>query len=111
MAQNGAAPQVTTVSKETVPTGTHRVAVVHDARTDRITLYVDAQKEEGVSATFKAPVASTGGLQVGRTLLADGAGGSYLRGAVDEVHAYTGALSERAVQDLANGYYPCLTCS
>ncbi|MGW1464613.1 LamG domain-containing protein [Streptomyces sp. NPDC002308] len=111
VAQDGAAPQVTTVSKETVPTGTHRVAVVHDARTDRITLYVDAQKEEGVSATFRAPVASTGGLQVGRTPTADGAGGSYLRGAVDEVHAYTGALSESAVQDLANGYDPCLTCS
>ncbi|MFD6423780.1 LamG domain-containing protein [Streptomyces sp. NPDC060198] len=111
VAQAGAAPQVTTVIKETAATGTHRVAVVHDARTDRITLYVDAQKQDGVTATLRSPSASTGGLQIGRGPQAAGGWGSYLRGAVDEVRAFSGALSATAVQDLANGYDPCLSCS
>lgn len=85
----------------------HRVAVVHDAATDRITLYLDGRP--GTATEFHSAWTSAGGLQVGRGRTADG-WGEYLHGSVDEVQAFSGALSETAVSQLGFGVDPCLGC-
>ncbi len=87
--------------------GGHRIAVVHDAASDGVTLYVDGQPSDGVD--FRSSWTSTGGLQVGRGHTADG-WGEYLHGSVDEVQAFSGALGETAVHQLGHGAEPCLTC-
>ncbi|MGW0853811.1 LamG domain-containing protein [Streptomyces sp. NPDC002690] len=91
--------EVTTVSAEAAPGGLHRVGIVHDTVNDRVTLYVDAQ-ETGASATFRSGWTSTGGLQIGRGPVPGGGWGSYLRGSVDEVRVFEGALPGLQVRNL-----------
>jgi hypothetical protein len=81
----------------------HHLAVVYDAGADEVLLYVDGQLS--VKAPFRHSWRATGGLQVGRASSADG-WGEYLHGAVDEVHAYAGALSEGQVALLRAGGTP-----
>jgi hypothetical protein len=50
---------------------------------------------------------SSGPLQVGRAHTGDG-WGEYLRGDVDEVHAFAGALDDGDVRQLGWGVDPCL---
>ncbi|MEU0099123.1 LamG domain-containing protein [Streptomyces sp. NPDC006267] len=78
----------------------HRVTVVYDASANQVSFYVDGWKEsEGGTAAFDAAWKSTGGLQLGRGRTADG-WGEHLKGVVDGVYAYAGALSEAEVQQL-----------
>ncbi|MFF3173856.1 LamG-like jellyroll fold domain-containing protein [Streptomyces sp. NPDC057900] len=85
----------------------YRVAVVHDAASDRITLYLDGQASTAVE--FHSSWTGTGGLQLGRSRTGDG-WGEYLHGSVDEVQAFSGALSESSVNQLGFGSDPCLGC-
>lgn len=84
-----------------------RVAVVHDRSKDRVTLYVNGLAT--AEAAFHSAWTSTAGLQVGRSRTADG-WGEYLHGSVDEVQAFSGALSETAIAQLGWGAEPCLSC-
>ncbi len=72
----------------------HHLAVVFDAGTDELLLYVDGTV--AARAPFPHAWRATGGLQVGRAQSADG-WGEYLHGAVDDVHAFAGALTEQEV--------------
>ncbi|MGW7275726.1 LamG-like jellyroll fold domain-containing protein [Streptomyces sp. NPDC054864] len=81
----------------------HHVAVVYDAAADEVLLYVDGHLS--VKAPFRHSWRAGGGLQVGRTSSAAG-GGEYLHGAVDDVHAYAGALTEQQVTLLRAGGTP-----
>ncbi|MFD7860659.1 LamG-like jellyroll fold domain-containing protein [Streptomyces sp. NPDC059783] len=85
----------------------YRVAVVHDAQLNRVTLYVDGFAKAETS--FRSAWTSTGGLQVGRGRTADG-WGEYLHGSVDEVHVFSGALSVVSLGQLGSGAEPCLSC-
>ncbi|MFD8965086.1 LamG-like jellyroll fold domain-containing protein [Streptomyces sp. NPDC059568] len=89
------------------PDDTVRLAVVYDNATDQIRLYVNGSVNADATATFRHPWKSTGGLQVGRAHTADG-WGEYLRGAVDEVHAFSGVLSGTELNQLGFGGEPCL---
>ncbi|GAA2306009.1 hypothetical protein GCM10010431_27260 [Streptomyces kunmingensis] len=84
-----------------------RLAVVYDDATDQIKLYVDGYTNPAAIASFHGPWHSGGGLQVGRGHV-DGAWGEYLRGAVDEVHAFSGALDDSEIRGLGFGTEPCL---
>ncbi|MFE4371422.1 LamG-like jellyroll fold domain-containing protein [Streptomyces sp. NPDC056835] len=99
----------TVVGQSVWPDEPQRLAVVYDDATDRITLYVNGEAGADASASFRHSWKSTGGLQVGRGRTADG-WGEYLRGSVDEVHAFSGALGQVAVQQLGQGSEPCLPC-
>ncbi|WP_420034663.1 LamG domain-containing protein [Streptomyces sp. cg28] len=76
------------------------IAFVYDDESDEIRLYVDGQ----LSAHAALPMTwrATGGLQIGRARTADDWTG-YLQGAVDEVHAYAGALTEDKIAQLNAG--------
>ncbi|MGW7079140.1 LamG-like jellyroll fold domain-containing protein [Streptomyces sp. NPDC054866] len=78
----------------------HHVAVVYDAGADEVLLYVDGHLS--AKAPFRHSWRAAGGLQVGRASSADG-WGEYLHGAVDDVHAYAGALTEQQVTVLRAG--------
>ncbi|WP_328720335.1 LamG domain-containing protein [Streptomyces sp. NBC_00247] len=93
--------EVTTVSAAAPPGGLHRVGVVHDTVNGRVALYVDAQ-ETGASVAFRSGWTSTGGLQIGRGPV-QGGWGSYLRGSVDDIHVFDGALPGLEVRDLGFG--------
>ncbi|WP_098243473.1 LamG domain-containing protein [Streptomyces formicae] len=81
----------------------HHLAVVYDDGADEVLLYVDGTV--AARAPFHHAWRSTGGLQVGRAPVADAADGwgEHLYGAVDEVHAFAGALSEHEVAVLRAG--------
>ncbi|MFJ5262317.1 LamG-like jellyroll fold domain-containing protein [Streptomyces sp. NPDC088387] len=83
-----------------------RLAVVYDDAADRIRLYVDGSLSADATASFPAGLESTGPLQVGRAKAGDG-WGEYLRGDVDEVHAYAGVLSDTAIIQMGMGVDPC----
>ncbi|MEU9736666.1 LamG domain-containing protein [Streptomyces sp. NPDC048002] len=87
----------------------HRLAVVYDDATDTIKLYADGWTHAGATATLADGWQSEGPLQVGRAKVGDG-WGEYLRGDVDEVHAFSGALKDRDISALGSGTEPCL-CS
>ncbi|MFE6682053.1 LamG domain-containing protein [Streptomyces sp. NPDC057729] len=74
----------------------HRIAIVYDDATDRITLFVDGYAATAGTAEFHDSWTSGGGLQVGRGRTADG-WGEYLHGAVDQVQAFAGALTDREI--------------
>ncbi|GGV48798.1 hypothetical protein GCM10010277_42140 [Streptomyces longisporoflavus] len=78
----------------------HHLAVVYDAGADEVLLYVNGQLS--VKAPFRHSWRAAGGLHIGRAASTNG-WGEYLHGAVDEVHAYAGALSERQVTILRAG--------
>ncbi|MFF7262051.1 LamG-like jellyroll fold domain-containing protein [Streptomyces sp. NPDC008159] len=84
-----------------------RLAVVYDDATDRIRLYLDGTTNAEATADLPDGWESSGPLQVGRAHTGDG-WGEYLRGDVDEVHAFAGALDDRDVRQLGWGVEPCL---
>ncbi|MFK4069653.1 LamG-like jellyroll fold domain-containing protein [Streptomyces sp. NPDC029674] len=69
----------------------HHLTVVYDDGADEVLLYVDGTVQ--ARAPFHHAWKATGGLRVGQ--------GEYLHGAVDDVHAYTGVLSEQEVVGLS----------
>ncbi|MGK5450440.1 LamG-like jellyroll fold domain-containing protein [Streptomyces radiopugnans] len=83
------------------PSGQH-LAVVYDASSGTVRLYVDGSLHASAEADLPASRtwAATGGLQVGRALTAGG-WGEYLRGDVDEVRAYSGTLTESQLMMLS----------
>ncbi|MFF9277764.1 LamG-like jellyroll fold domain-containing protein [Streptomyces griseosporeus] len=85
----------------------HRIAVVYDDATDKITLYLDGQATIGSTADLPDGWRSSGPLQVGRAHTGDG-WGEYLRGDVDEVHAFSGVLTSSSIAQLGWGTEPCL---
>lgn len=87
----------------------HRLAVVYDDATDRIKLYLDGWTNADATAALPDGLHSSGPLQIGRAKAGDG-WGEYLRGDVDEVQAYAGALRDRDISGLGSGTDPCL-CS
>ncbi|MCX4584315.1 LamG domain-containing protein [Streptomyces sp. NBC_01481] len=76
-----------------------RLAIVYDDATDQVRLYLDGYTNADATATFRSAWKSTGGLQVGRTTVGDG-WGEYLHGAVDEIQAFSGVLSDRDIPAL-----------
>jgi len=85
----------------------HRLAVVYDDATDQIKLYIDGGSIAAATADFPNGWSSTGPLQIGRAHTGDG-WGEYLHGDVDEVQAYSGALSANEISALGWGTDPCL---
>ncbi|MEV7289646.1 LamG domain-containing protein [Streptomyces sp. NPDC093252] len=94
------------VSQWALPSGGqgpgHRLAVVYDDATDRISLYVNGSPASGGSAPLAEGLTSTGPLQIGRAAVGGG-WGEYLRGAVDEVQAFAGALDSTQILWLGGG--------
>ncbi|MBA9002692.1 LamG domain-containing protein [Thermomonospora cellulosilytica] len=83
----------------------HHLAVVFDARRDRLSLYVDGALEDtslnrswtdGIQA-FTA----TGGLQVGRDSFGGPSGSAFWPDAIDDIWVYEGALTEQQIGALA----------
>ncbi|MEU2181718.1 LamG domain-containing protein [Streptomyces thermolilacinus] len=101
----------TVVSQIAAPRGDsdqgNRLAVVRDAATGQIKLYLNGQTGAGATASLPDGLPSTGALQIGRAKTGDG-WGEYLRGDVDEVQVYAGALRDRDIQALGTGTDPCL---
>ncbi|MGW7429034.1 LamG-like jellyroll fold domain-containing protein [Streptomyces sp. NPDC054861] len=85
----------------------YRLAVVYDDATDTIKLFMNGYTNEEATAALPQGWQSTGPLQVGRGTTADG-WGEYLRGDIDEVQAYAGALREKDIAMLGHGAAPCL---
>lgn len=79
-----------------------RLAVVHDATTGEIALYVNGESRPTAHAPLARSWSSTGGLQVGRGHTADG-WGDYLHGSVDEVQAFSGVLTGSEIAFLGTG--------
>ncbi|WP_229909227.1 LamG domain-containing protein [Streptomyces griseosporeus] len=86
----------------------HRIAVVYDDATDKITLYLDGHATIGSTADLPDGWRSSGPLQVGRGHTGDGWWGEYLHGDVDEVQAFSGVLGEHDISQLGWGTEPCL---
>ncbi|MFI8164869.1 LamG domain-containing protein [Streptomyces sp. NPDC085931] len=84
----------------------HRVAVVYDDASDRIRLYVDGQTGAEATADLPNHWQGAGPLQIGRARTGDG-WGEHLRGDVDEVHAFAGALTDDDIPFLGSGVEPC----
>ncbi|MGV9289619.1 LamG domain-containing protein [Streptomyces sp. NPDC003719] len=99
------------VSQITRPSGADdfgtRLAVVYDDGTDTVKLYADGYTNDGATARLPHGWTSTGSLQVGRAGTAEG-WGEYLKGDVDELQAYAGALRDRDVMALGHETEPCL---
>ncbi|GGQ07147.1 LamG domain-containing protein [Streptomyces roseolilacinus] len=96
----------TVVAQSHVPEGGTgpgcHLAVVHDAATGRMSLYLDGQTGPAATASVPRGLRSFGALQVGRAKTAGG-WGEHLRGDVDEVQAYAGVLSESQIAHLRTG--------
>ncbi|GAA2263121.1 hypothetical protein GCM10010232_63650 [Streptomyces amakusaensis] len=98
------APRVVVSDDQRLPStdpngsGDH-LAVVFDAPTGELRLHVNGQRAATSTAADTTSWQATGGLQVGRSAVA--AGGEHFAGAVDEVRAYSGALSATAIQQLS----------
>ncbi|MER6620823.1 LamG domain-containing protein [Streptomyces sp. NPDC000931] len=99
------------VSQVTRPDGSSghgtQLTVVYDDATDTVKLYADGYTNTGATAHLRDGWTSTGPLQVGRARTADG-WGEYLKGEVDELQAYAGALRDRDVIGLGHETDPCL---
>ncbi|MFF8380858.1 LamG-like jellyroll fold domain-containing protein [Streptomyces sp. NPDC015661] len=80
----------------------HHLAVVYDDASDTVKLYVDGYTNAGATADLPRSLPATGPLQIGRGLTAEGPG-EYLRGDVDEVQVYAGALRDRDIAMLGHG--------
>ncbi|MDO0935565.1 LamG domain-containing protein [Streptomyces sp. DG2A-72] len=101
----------TVVSQVTMPSGSSgqgtRLAIVYDDATDTVKLYADGHTNAGATAQLRNGWTSTGPLQVGRARTADG-WGEYLKGDVDEVQAFAGALRDDDIIGLGHETEPCL---
>ncbi|WP_175541378.1 LamG domain-containing protein [Streptomyces aidingensis] len=71
------------------------LAVVFDALTQQVRLYIDGQLSLSADGYDYATWPSVGGLQVGRS--AQGGGGEYLAGVLDEVRVYAGAVDATGI--------------
>lgn len=100
-ADSGSAKVTTVTHADAVPSwsqsGTH-LAVVYDAVTHQVDLYVDGQPLATASDDEEhfydhTTWAATRGLQIGRSAV----GGEYFAGSIDEVRVYAGAADETAV--------------
>jgi hypothetical protein len=94
----------------TLEAGTGRgdhLAVVYDRVAGEFRLYVNGELAEGSTVSVPLSWQGTGGLQVGRARAGDG-WGEYLKGSVDDVRAFSGALDRGEVGILAFGFGdPC----
>lgn len=101
----------TVVSQLTMPDGSSghgtRLAVVYDDATDTVTLFADGYTDPDATARLRNGWTGTGPLQVGRARTADG-WGEHLKGQVDELQAYAGALRDDDVLGLGHETDPCL---
>ncbi|MEV0450739.1 LamG-like jellyroll fold domain-containing protein [Streptomyces sp. NPDC050600] len=99
------------VSQITGPAGSSgqgvRLAVVYDDATDTVKLFADGFTNAQATAHVPDGWKSGGPLQVGRGMTADG-WGEYLKGDVDEIQAYAGALRDDDIVGLGWGTDPCL---
>ncbi|MFG2113743.1 LamG domain-containing protein [Streptomyces sp. NPDC048718] len=101
----------TVVSQITSPDGASghgtKLAVVYDDAAGTVTLYIDGYTNAGGTARVAQGWTSNGPLQVGRARTADGTDGAdgwgeYLKGHVDELQAYSGALTEHEIRFLGS---------
>ncbi|SNR59168.1 LamG-like jellyroll fold domain-containing protein [Actinoplanes regularis] len=93
-------PDHSTVVTNVLPTSQDSgifLAVVYDNFADQIRLYVDGQLVETSTAAFDHAWKSTGGLQLGRALVAGGYT-EHLSGAIDDVRVYAGVADQTMVQ-------------
>lgn len=101
----------TVVAQVEMPDGANgdgtRLAVVYDDATDTVKLFADGYTNADATAHLRNGWTSSGPLQVGRARTADGFG-EYLKGQVDEVQAYAGALRDDDVLGLGWETDPCL---
>ncbi|WP_261384080.1 LamG domain-containing protein [Streptomyces sp. T12] len=99
------------VSQLTMPDGANgygtQLAIVYDDATDTVRLFADGYTEADATAHLQDGWTSTGPLQVGRARTADG-WGEHLKGQVDELQAYAGALTDEDVRRLGWETDPCL---
>ncbi|MFD5323735.1 LamG domain-containing protein [Streptomyces sp. NPDC127092] len=99
------------VSQVEMPSGSSgwgtRLAVVYDDATDTLKLYADGYTNAGATTHLPNGWKSTGALTVGRGRTADG-WGEYLKGDVDEIQAYEGALQDGDITGLGGETEPCL---
>jgi hypothetical protein len=89
--------QIVTAEPVSPDVWSHLVGV-YDPGRQQGRLYVDGALAGTASVTWK-PVTSTGPLQVGRALRG-GVQGEYLRGRVDDLSAYQGAMTDAQVRTL-----------
>ncbi|MES9543747.1 MULTISPECIES: LamG domain-containing protein [unclassified Actinomadura] len=102
MADSDAADAKVTVATHTVSSRWwDHLAVVYDAPTRTMTLYVNGEPQENGSIKGGVGAFDAGGpLQVGRSALGDP---EYWPGAVDDVWAFQGALAQQDIATLAGG--------
>ncbi|MFJ8042782.1 LamG-like jellyroll fold domain-containing protein [Kitasatospora sp. NPDC096147] len=74
--------------------GWSNLTVAYDAAAGQLHLYVDGSAEAATAAVPAAPFRAEGGLEVGRTLT-DGAHAEWFTGAIDDVWAVQGLLTEQ----------------
>ncbi|MFI7297473.1 LamG-like jellyroll fold domain-containing protein [Streptomyces sp. NPDC050121] len=87
--------ETTTLTAERLPVlpgNDHYLALAYDNAANEVRLYADG--EMAARVPYTSTWSATGGLQVGRELTADGGWGGHLRGAVDDVRVYEGAVSD-----------------
>lgn len=85
-----------------------RLAVVYDDAADTVKLFADGYTDADGTAHVRDGWASSGPLQVGRARTADGGWGEHLRGQVDELQVYAGALRDEDIMGLGAETDPCL---
>ncbi|MCX2184207.1 LamG domain-containing protein [Streptomyces sp. SKN60] len=99
------------VSQVEMPSGSSgwgtRLAVVYDDASDTLKLFADGYTNAGATTHLPNGWKSTGALTVGRSRTADG-WGEYLKGDVDEIQAYEGALEDDDIIGLGWEPEPCL---
>ncbi|MFI8828069.1 LamG-like jellyroll fold domain-containing protein [Streptomyces sp. NPDC053431] len=86
--------------------GTH-LTVVYDDGTDTLKLYANGYTNDGATTHLPNGWKSTGALTVGRGRTSDG-WGEYLKGDVDEIQAFEGALRDIEINGLGAESDPCL---
>ncbi|MFJ4874446.1 LamG domain-containing protein [Streptomyces sp. NPDC088745] len=85
----------------------NHVAVVHDRAAGTFQLYLNGSTADGATVSVPSSWQSGTGLHVGRAHAGDG-WGEYLKGDVDDVRAFSGALSPSDVSMLSFGFgEPC----
>ncbi|MFF9327288.1 LamG domain-containing protein [Streptomyces sp. NPDC014776] len=99
------------VTQVTMPSGDSgqgtQLAIVYDDATDTVKLYANGYTNDRATAHLANGWTSTGPLQVGRARTADG-WGEYLKGDVDEIQAYAGALRDTDINGMGGETEPCL---
>ncbi|NEB75403.1 LamG domain-containing protein [Streptomyces sp. SID14478] len=99
--EDGARTTTLTAEQASVSDGyPQHLAFVYDDETDQVRLYVDGQLAD--QASYTGAWRTAGGLQLGRTVTADGWGG-YLKGVLDDAHAYAGVLRAEQIRLLSIG--------